>query len=64
MKPNIIAAWAAHFLGDVLHHIGSGAHRVREAAYSASEWALCWAIHLQGDDRGGPLKTYDRDDSE
>lgn len=57
MKPNVMAAWVAHFLGDVLYHIGAGAHHVRNAAYSAAEWFMCWAIHLQGDDKRGPYRT-------
>ena len=64
MKPNVIAAWIAHFIGDVFYYVGAGAHHVRNGAYSASEWFLVWACELQGEDKGGPLKTYDMDESE
>lgn len=62
MKPNVIAAWIAHFLGDAFYYIGVGAHHLRDGAYSASEWCLAWACDLQGDDKGGPYKTWSDDE--
>ena len=62
MKPNIIAAWAAHFLGDAFYYIGAGAHHLRNAAYDASEWFLVWACELQGDDKRGPYNFWSHDE--
>jgi hypothetical protein len=67
MKPNVIAAWIAHFIGDVFYYIGAGAqhlelHRVRNGAYAASEWFLVWASELQGDDKRGPYRTWSDDE--
>ena len=62
MKPSVIAAWIVHFIGDVFYWIGVGAHRLRNCAYSASEWFLVWASELQGDDKRGPYKTWSDDE--
>ena len=62
MKPSVIAAWIVHFIGDVFYWIGVGAHRLRNGAYSASEWCLVWASELQGDDKRGPYKTWSDDE--
>ena len=62
MKPNVMAAWVAHFISEAFYYIGVGAHHVRQAAYSASEWAMCWAIHLQGKDKRGPYRTWSDDE--
>jgi hypothetical protein len=44
MKPNVIAAWIAHFIGDVFYYIGAGAHHLRNGAYAASEWFLVLGV--------------------
>jgi hypothetical protein len=58
MKLNVIAAWIAHFIGDVFYYIGAGAHHLRNGAYAASEWFFVWASELQGDDKRGPYRTH------